>query len=171
MRGEIGEVGEFISGVVERMALGAFEISEAEEENFIVFELRGEAAAELGGADGRGVDALQLLANQAAMRMDDDAPRIVIDAEGDAEKRENVLGRLAERAAKRARDTTRPVALDPMNGRDRRLLHVAVRDMEGVATMSEGSGRYRQVVIVPEGAAEYEEALASATEAEKRSED
>jgi hypothetical protein len=34
--------------------------------------------------------------------------------------------------------------------------------MEGVATMSVGEGRYRQVVVVPEGADEYEEALRSA---------
>jgi spoIIIJ-associated protein len=126
---------------------------------------------ELGSGDGRGADALQLLANQAAMRMDDDAPRVVIDAEGDGEKRESVLDRLAARAAKRAGDTKRSVALDPMNARDRRLLHVAVREIEGVATMSVGSGRYRQVVIVPEGADEYEEALASSSGSDKRSED
>ena len=70
--------------------------------------------------------------------------------------------------AKRAKETGRSVALDPMNGRDRRALHVAVRDIEGVVTMSVGSGRYRQVVIVPEGAPEYEEAAAAAKEAEER---
>ena len=171
MKGELGAVGEFVVGVVERMALGPFEISESEEESFVVYELRGDAAEELGAGDGRGVDALQLVANQAAMRMDDDAPRIVIDAEGDAEKRESVLGRLADRAAKRARDTKRSVALDPMNARDRRLLHVAVRDMEGVATMSVGSGRYRQVVVVPEGAPEYDEAVANSSQAESKSSD
>jgi hypothetical protein len=48
-----------------------------------------------------------------------------------------------------------------MNGRDRRILHVTVKEMEGVATLSVGEGRYRQVVVVPEGADEYEEALAS----------
>jgi predicted RNA-binding protein Jag len=53
------------------------------------------------------------------------------------------------------------VALDPMNGRDRRGIHVALRDVEGVATMSIGEGAYRQVVVVPEGAPEYEEALSA----------
>ena len=72
------------------------------------------------------------------------------------------------RAAGRAKDTGRSVALDPMNGRDRRALHVAVRDIEGVITMSIGTGRYRQVVIVPEGAPEYEEAAQAAQEAEQR---
>jgi spoIIIJ-associated protein len=50
------------------------------------------------------------------------------------------------------------VALDAMNGRDRRAIHMALRDEADVATMSVGEGRYRQVVIVPEGAPEYENA-------------
>jgi predicted RNA-binding protein Jag len=46
-----------------------------------------------------------------------------------------------------------------MNSRDRRIVHVALRDRDQVATMSIGSGRYRQVLVVPEGAAEYDEAV------------
>ena len=66
--------------------------------------------------------------------------------------------RVAERAAERARETGRTVALDPMGPRDRRSIHVALRESDGVATMSAGEGRYRQVLVVPEGAPEYEEA-------------
>ena len=91
--------------------------------------------------------------------------RVVVDAEGDAERRESFLSRLAERAARRAVDSKRSVALDPMNARDRRVLHMAVRDLDGVATMSIGSGRYRQVVIVPEGSPEYDEARSSSAAA------
>ena len=81
-----------------------------------------------------------------------------MDAEGDPDRRDDFLSRIASRAARRAQDTGRSVALDPMNGRDRRAIHLALRDAEGIATMSIGEGRYRQVVVVPEGAAEYEEA-------------
>ena len=42
--------------------------------------------------------------------------------------------------------------------RDRRLIHVALRDRDNIVTMSEGAGRYRQVVVVPEGSDEFEEA-------------
>ena len=37
-----------------------------------------------------------------------------------------------------------------MNGRDRRTIHISVREYEGVATMSIGEGRFRQVVVVPQ---------------------
>lgn len=160
-KGDLGPVGEFILGVVERMDLGPFEVTESQEGRFVVYQLAGVAAEELTAADGRATEAIQLLANQAAGRLSDDPMRIVVDAEGDRERREEFLGRMAERAARRAKDTTRAVALDPMNGRDRRGIHMALREMEGVATMSVGEGRYRQVVVVPEGADEYEEALNS----------
>ena len=42
---------------------------------------------------------------------------------------------------------------------------MTVKDMDGVATMSVGEGRYRQVVVVPEGADEYAEAVESSTAA------
>jgi spoIIIJ-associated protein len=156
--GEIGEIGEFVLGVLERLDLGPFEISESAEGNLLVFEVKGSAISKLASGEGRAVDALQLLANQAAKRREDNSTRVVIDAEGNAEAREDLLTRLASRAAGRARQTGRAVALDAMNGRDRRAIHMALRDEADVATMSVGEGRYRQVVIVPEGAPEYENA-------------
>jgi len=158
VQGEIGEVGEFLLGVMERLDLGPFEISESAEGNLLVFEVKGSAIRKLASGDGRAVDALQLLANQAAKRGEGDSTRVVIDVEGNADAREDFLTPLASRAAGRARQTGRAVALDAMNGRDRRTIHMALRDEADVATMSVGEGRYRQVVIVPEGAPEYENA-------------
>lgn len=165
--GAIGPIGEFVLGAVERMGLGAFGIAESKEGDFIVYQLTGNAAARL-ASDGRAVDALQLLANQAEMRLSDEPRRIVVDVEGEGERQEEFLTRLTDRAAQRASDSGRAVALDPMNGRDRRIVHMAVRDLEGVVTMSVGEGRYRQVVIVPEGAPEYEKARADSERAESQ---
>lgn len=165
-QGELGPVGDFVLGVVERMVVGGFEISESSESDFLVYQITGDASQWLGGGDGRALDALQLLANQAAKQLLDEAPRVVIDVEGGAEERESTLERLASRAAARAADTGRAIALDPMNSRDRRIVHVALRDEDKIATMSIGSGRYRQVVVVPEGAPEYEEALESSKQSD-----
>jgi spoIIIJ-associated protein len=156
------EAGEFVKGLVERLGLGSFEIAEGEDGDLVVIQLRGGAALALASGDGRALDAAQFLVNQMALRQSESARRIVIDAEADPDGRESHLSRLADRAAQRARETGRSVALDPMNPRDRRVIHVALRDVDGVATMSVGSGRYRQVVVVPEGAPEYEEAVRQA---------
>jgi predicted RNA-binding protein Jag len=166
-RGELGEVGRYVQGLIERMELGPFEIGESAEADLLVIDVKGTAARELVAGDGRPVDALQLLANQAASRGEAEGPRIVLEVEGDAQSRESLLARLAERVAKRARETGRAVALDPMNGKDRRLIHIALRDEEDVATMSIGEGRYRQVVVVPQGAPEYEQARREAAAADR----
>ena len=165
--GDLSPIGEYMLGIIEAMGLGDFELSESEEDDLIVIQVKGPAIDQL-SSDDRAVGALQLLANQAVRLGDEDPKRVVLDCDADAEQRESFLERQVGRAAGRAKDTGRSVALDPMNGRDRRALHVAVRDIEGVITMSIGTGRYRQVVIVPEGAPEYEEAAQAAQEAEQR---
>jgi spoIIIJ-associated protein len=166
----LSTVGEFVLGLIERMEVGPFEISEGREGNLIAVSLRGPAAVKVTGGDARSIDAIQLLANQAVVRNGDENSRVVVDAEGDSDRREAYLARLAERAAQRATETGRSVAIDPMNPKDRRIVHVALREFEGVVTMSVGSGRYRQVVVVPEGAPEYEEARRQAEAASNRSE-
>lgn len=163
--GELDEIGGFLLGALERMGLGPFTIAGREEGDLSVYKLTGPAASRL-SEDGRAADALQLLANQAEMQDSEEPRRIVVDVEGEAERRTQFLSRLTVRASERALESGRSIALDPMNGRDRRIVHVAVREIDRVATMSIGEGQYRQVVIVPEGSSDYEKALKSSEQSE-----
>jgi predicted RNA-binding protein Jag len=167
-KGALTEIGEFVRGTIERLDLGPFEIAESEDEEVRAFEVSGLAARALAGGDGRAVDALALIVNQAAQKGSENAKKVVLDVEGNTEAREDFLTRLAQRAVGRAREAGRAIALDPMNGRDRRIIHLAVREEAGVASMSVGEGRYRQVVVVPEGAPEYDEALRQSEAAGQR---
>jgi len=165
----LSRIGEFVQGLIERVDVGPFEIAESAEGDVIALQLRGAAAARLGEGDARVADAIQLLANQASMRDGDAAKRVVVETEGDGgEGREQHLTRLAERAGKRALETGRAVAIDAMSPRDRRVIHVALRETPDIATMSIGVGRYRQVVVVPAGAPEYEEARRQAETTSRR---
>jgi spoIIIJ-associated protein len=56
----------------------------------------------------------------------------------------------AETAAERVERTGQPFALSPMNSRDRRIVHLALKDRPGVRTESDGAGPYRKVVIHPQ---------------------
>jgi spoIIIJ-associated protein len=162
VRSPLSPLGEFVRGVIERMDIGPFEISESaqgEAGELRVCQLAGPAAERLAGGDGRVADAIQLLGNQAALRIDEGNQRLVLEIEGDTEARESLLSRAAERAAQRATTTGRAVALEAMSPRDRRVIHMALREMKGIATMSIGDGRFRQVVVVPEGAPEYDQAV------------
>jgi spoIIIJ-associated protein len=55
----------------------------------------------------------------------------------------------AEVAAERVRQTREPFRFQPMTARDRRIIHLALKDQSGVRTTSEGEGEMRQVVIFP----------------------
>jgi spoIIIJ-associated protein len=55
----------------------------------------------------------------------------------------------AEVAAERVRETREPFRFHPMAARERRIIHLALKDKQGVRTSSEGEGEMRQVVILP----------------------
>lgn len=57
----------------------------------------------------------------------------------------------AETAAEKVRTTGVPYAFPPMNSRERRLLHMACRGLQGVETASSGEGQERFLVVYPEG--------------------
>jgi spoIIIJ-associated protein len=61
----------------------------------------------------------------------------------------NELKLSAEVAAERVRQTHEPFRFQPMVARDRRIVHLALKDQPGVRTTSEGEGEMRQVVIFP----------------------
>ena len=55
----------------------------------------------------------------------------------------------AATAAERVERTGEPFALNPMDSRERRVVHLALRDKPTVRTESQGGGPYRKVVIFP----------------------
>jgi spoIIIJ-associated protein len=57
----------------------------------------------------------------------------------------------AETAAEKVRKTGVPYAFPPMNSRERRLLHLAFRSLEGVETASSGEGQGRFLAVFPQG--------------------
>ncbi len=102
------------------------------------------------GRHGQTIDAVQHLAQRAAgPRTGDDARRIVIDAEGYRERREQMLQRQADQAVEDALRYDRPVALDAMTASERRLVHEYLRDHGGVQTYSEGDEPDRHLVVAP----------------------
>src|ERR1700761_1995092 len=57
----------------------------------------------------------------------------------------------AETAAQRVRESGQPYSFPPSNSRERRLLHMAFREMEDVVTASHGEGAERYLVVYPKG--------------------
>jgi spoIIIJ-associated protein len=103
------------------------------------------------GRHGQTIDAVQHLAFKAATR---DRPpssgvRVVVDAAGYRERREQVLQRQAEVAAEDAVSSGRPVALDAMSAVERKVVHEHLKDRDDVETYSEGTEPDRHLVVAP----------------------
>lgn len=75
--------------------------------------------------------------------------RIHIDSGGYRALRFEELEMTARVAAERVQQTRQPFRLNPMSSRERRIVHLALKDMPGVRTESVGMGEERQVVIHP----------------------
>ena len=51
----------------------------------------------------------------------------------------------------RVRETHEPFRFNPMAARERRIIHLVLKDQPGIRTTSEGNGEMRQVVVFPAG--------------------
>jgi spoIIIJ-associated protein len=98
------------------------------------------------GKKGKNLDAVQLIVNVFAGQLDPSI-KIIIDSENYRIRHEQHLVRLAYRTAEQVKKSGRSRLLDPMNPFERRLIHTALNDIEGVMTKSEGEGLNKQVRI------------------------
>ncbi len=102
------------------------------------------------GKYGAMLDAIQTLAGAVANTGREDYKRVVVDCENYRENREGTLNKLAENLAQKAIRIGKKIQLEPMNPYERRIIHAALSEREGVSTQSEGKEPNRYVVIVPE---------------------
>ena len=104
------------------------------------------------GRRGETLDALQYITSlfENKDRKDNGYRRVSIDTEGYRARREDTLRRLARRNAIRVVKTGKPMAMEPMNPYERRILHAALQSFRGVTTHSEGEEPNRRVIITPE---------------------
>ena len=109
--------------------------------------INGDTLGILIGRRGETLDAVQYLTSLKVNRGREGYTRVTLDTENYRAKREDTLIRLANRMANRALRTGRKVSLEPMNPYERRIIHYALQQTEGVDTHSEGEEPNRHVVI------------------------
>jgi spoIIIJ-associated protein len=100
----------------------------------------------------RGADVLKALEHLAfrALRLEPEHhEKIHVDCGGYRALRFEELRMTAKVAAERVQTSKQPFRLNPMTSRERRIVHLALKDIPGVRTESVGVGEHRQVVIHP----------------------
>ncbi len=115
----------------------------------IELEVKGDGSGILIGRHGQTLDALEYLVNRVVARRIKDGMPIVLDTESYRARRRQQLERMALSMGERAKREHEPVKLDPMPPRDRRIIHLALKDDPLVSTRSSGEGFLRSVEIMP----------------------
>jgi spoIIIJ-associated protein len=95
------------------------------------------------------LEALQYLLNRTFGRENRDAQRILVDCNGYRARKEAELREIALRVSDRVRRTGAREELGLMNPYERRIVHLAVAETEGVTTVSAGEGVMKRVIILP----------------------
>jgi spoIIIJ-associated protein len=101
------------------------------------------------GRHGQTIDAIQYLVNAIVAKSAGERVEVTVDAAGYRERRRTALEALAVRSARRAADSGLPVELDPMTAIERKVVHLRLKEFDGVETSSEGTEPNRFVVITP----------------------
>jgi spoIIIJ-associated protein len=146
-----GELAALVRDLVTRITAGmgiSCRIDVEEREDAVVATCSGRDLGLLIGRHGQTIDAVQYLVNAVLIRRLPGTPAIV-DAAGYRARREASLSALAHRAADDVLRRGERVALEPMTAVERKIVHLELKDADGVETTSEGTEPNRFVVVFP----------------------
>jgi spoIIIJ-associated protein len=122
-----------------------------EDEAQAVIDIQGEELGLLIGKHGQTLAAIQHLLGLMTNKGEEQRKRIILDAQGYRERREESLRHLALASARKAKQTGEPVTLDPLLPHERRIIHTVLAEDPDVATRSIGEDPTRRIVIEPKG--------------------
>ena len=118
-----------------------------EGEESVVLSLSGPNLHRLSGRGGRALHALQFVARLLTSRRAGGWVNLLLDADGDRARRIKEIFMMAEQSAQLVEREGRPVSLPPMTPYERRVVHIALRQFDQVATQSIGQGKGRKVTV------------------------
>lgn len=142
----------FVQGLVDAFGVDADVQAVSEDDEHLEITVTGEDLGLLVGPRGATLNAIQELTRTAVAQQHSGRlqGRLRVDVAGYRARRKEALERFAAQQAARVKETGTAVALEPMSPPDRKTVHDAINDIEGVHTTSEGEDRHRHVVILPD---------------------
>ncbi len=141
------QVCQFLDGVIQHMGYSATTKVVSRKGKKVNLSIESDDSNIIIGRKGKNLDALQILANVFAGKIDSER-KIIVDSEAYRIRHEEQIIKNAYRTAQQVRKTGRSRLLEPMNPYERRLVHTALNDVTGIETKSEGEGLYKQVRII-----------------------
>ncbi|HZS31108.1 MAG TPA: RNA-binding cell elongation regulator Jag/EloR [Gaiellaceae bacterium] len=148
--GQAAEARGLVARIVSTLGVDA-RVEAQEDDEAIVVTCSGPDVGLLIGRHGQTIDAIQYLLNVIAYRAHGEEKKdVVVDAAGYRARRQATLETLADRIAERVRESGEPEELEPMTAVERKVVHLRLKDVAGVATASEGTEPNRYVVVLPD---------------------
>lgn len=144
----VGKASAYIKDVMTKLGCEDVKVMAAETENGIYLQLDGEKLGVVIGRRGETLDSLQYLTSLAA-NTGKGYQKVTLNIGNYREKRQQTLVSLAKRVSSQVLSSGRSRTLEPMNPYERRIIHTAVQEIEGVVSHSVGEGSGRRVVISP----------------------
>ncbi len=139
-------ISEFVQNVVNAMGLAlTARIEETPEVTRI--NLEGEDGGVLVRRGGEGLQALQHIVATAFRRQLGNDNRIVIDCMNFRRDKDVELRQMAKFIADKARSTGAPQEMGPLNPYERRIVHMAIAELDGVTSESIGDAHMKTVII------------------------
>jgi len=150
---EQGEVGRaFLAGLLSEYGMQATVETRLIDEETVEIAARGDELGLLVGPRGSTLSALQDITRAVVQRQcPSRTDRILVDVAGYREKRSAALKRFSTQIAEEVIATGQEKALEAMSPADRKAVHDAVNEIDGVVTRSEGEDPNRYIVIAPTG--------------------
>jgi spoIIIJ-associated protein len=127
------------------MKIGDFTIEESREEREVVFRVEAESLGEIARQDDRVIMSLEHLVERI-LALEDEELRARIDL-GVSDPEEQRLEDEARAHGEEVVRTGQSITLDPMNSRERWIVHNALKDVDGVRSESVGDGPVKRVQI------------------------
>ena len=138
----------YLKDICARLGAPDVEITAVQQGESIILKVDGEGAGALIGHRGEVMEALSYLASLVANRAGGDYMKLSLDVNHYRSKREANLVALAKRIGAKVAKSGRSHTLEPMNPYERRIIHSAISEMEGVKSESTGEGANRRVMIM-----------------------
>lgn len=140
----------FLTGLLEKMNVKAtFTVLPQVECDQLRIEISGEDMGPVIGRRGDTLDAIQYITSLVLNNTLEEHVRLSVDTENYRQKRIESLERLARKVALKVMKSRRSMTLEPMNPYERRIIHAALQDFNGITTYSVGTDPGRRVVIAP----------------------
>lgn len=141
-------VSTFLKDTLKAMGMEVEIALDIDEDGSLSINMSGPNMGILIGKRGQTLDSLQYLANRVANKHQSGYVRVKLDTENYRARREETLKHLAKNIAHKVKRNRRPVALEPMNPYERRIIHSALQNDKFCTTKSEGDEPYRHVVVM-----------------------